>query len=125
MYQLLLIFLTMILSIQSEQRQCQSISYYECKNIGYNQTYLPNKYNHQDQKDVALVVSRIELNECTSKLFLYNWHFLHQGEVQQVSKWKHLEPKDKRFSCSDILLILEHKQCLITDCVNQNFVLRF
>ncbi len=72
MYQLLLIFLTMILSIQSEQRQCQSISYYECKNIGYNQTYLPNKYNHQDQKDVALVVSRIELNECTSKLFLYN-----------------------------------------------------
>jgi hypothetical protein len=71
MYQLLLIFLTMILSIQSEQRQCQSISYYECKNIGYNQTYLPNKYNHQDQKDVALVVSRIGMNECTSKIFLY------------------------------------------------------
>ena len=42
--------------VASEPRQCQSITYYECKNIGYNQTYLPNKFNHQDQKDVALVV---------------------------------------------------------------------
>jgi hypothetical protein len=55
--QLLLIVLLIIKvhSIQSEQ-QCQAITYYECKNIGYNQTYLPNKFNHQDQKDVALVV---------------------------------------------------------------------
>jgi len=44
-------------SIKSELKQCQLITYYECKNIGYNQTYLPNKFNHQDQKDVALVVS--------------------------------------------------------------------
>jgi hypothetical protein len=62
MYQfieLFLLLLTTIISIKCEQRQCQSITYYECKNIGYNQTYLPNKFNHQDQKDVALVVSLI------------------------------------------------------------------
>lgn len=46
--------------VTSEPRQCQSITYYECKNIGYNQTYLPNKFNHQDQKDVALVVWKRE-----------------------------------------------------------------
>jgi formate-dependent phosphoribosylglycinamide formyltransferase (GAR transformylase) len=57
--QLCLLLLTTVISIKSEQRQCQPITYYECKNIGYNQTYLPNKFNHQDQKDVALVVSRI------------------------------------------------------------------
>ena len=39
------------------QQQCQPITYYECKHIGYNQTSLPNRFNHQDQKDVALVVS--------------------------------------------------------------------
>lgn len=55
--QLFLLLLTTILSIRSEPRQCQLITYYECKSIGYNQTYLPNKFNHQDQKDVALVVS--------------------------------------------------------------------
>jgi hypothetical protein len=54
--ELLLLFLVFN-SIECEQRQCQTITYYECKNIGYNQTYLPNKFNHQDQKDVALVVS--------------------------------------------------------------------
>jgi hypothetical protein len=62
MYQfieLFLLLLTTIISIKCEQRQCQSITYYECKNIGYNQTYLPNKFNHQDQKDVALVVSLV------------------------------------------------------------------
>jgi len=55
--QLFLLFLLIIKisTIKSEQ-QCQVITYYECKNIGYNQTYLPNKFNHQDQKDVALVV---------------------------------------------------------------------
>ena len=52
----LLLVLLRASSIQGEQ-QCQAITYYECKNIGYNQTYLPNKFNHQDQKDVALVVS--------------------------------------------------------------------
>jgi hypothetical protein len=65
MYQLieffLLLLLTTIISIKCEQRQCQTITYYECKNIGYNQTYLPNKFNHQDQKDVALVVSIIAI----------------------------------------------------------------
>lgn len=55
---LLILLLTTIYTINCEQKQCQSITYYECKNIGYNQTYLPNKFNHQDQKDVALVVSR-------------------------------------------------------------------
>jgi hypothetical protein len=55
--ELFLLLITTVISIDSEQRQCQSITYYECKNIGYNQTYLPNKFNHQDQKDVALVVS--------------------------------------------------------------------
>jgi hypothetical protein len=54
---LFLFVLITINSIKCEQRQCQTITYYECKNIGYNQTYLPNKFNHQDQKDVALVVS--------------------------------------------------------------------
>ncbi len=53
---LLLLFLMKISSLNGEQ-QCQAITYYECKNIGYNQTSLPNKFNHQDQKDVALVVS--------------------------------------------------------------------
>ncbi len=61
MHQQLLLFLLLIIikisSIKSDQ-QCQAITYYECKNIGYNQTYLPNKFNHQDQKDVALVVRR-------------------------------------------------------------------
>ena len=57
--QLLFLLLTTVISIKSEQKQCQPITYYECKNIGYNQTYLPNKFNHQDQKDVALVVSRV------------------------------------------------------------------
>ena len=55
----ILLILVSLNSIVSEQRQCQTITYYECKNIGYNQTYLPNRFNHQDQKDVALVVSRI------------------------------------------------------------------
>ncbi len=56
---LLLLFLLIIKisSLKSEQ-QCQAITYYECKNIGYNQTSLPNKFNHQDQKDVALVVRK-------------------------------------------------------------------
>lgn len=59
---LLLLLIIHIRSIRSDQQlQCQAITYYECKNIGYNQTYLPNKFNHQDQKDVALVV-RINLN---------------------------------------------------------------
>lgn len=55
---LLLILILQINRITSDQQQpqCQAITYYECKNIGYNQTYLPNKFNHQDQKDVALVV---------------------------------------------------------------------
>ena len=57
--QLFLLLLTTVKSITSQQRQCQQITYYECKNIGYNHTYLPNKFNHQDQKDVALVVSTI------------------------------------------------------------------
>ena len=52
----LLLLIITIISIKSEQRQCQTITYYECRNIGYNQTYLPNRFNHQDQKDVALVV---------------------------------------------------------------------
>jgi hypothetical protein len=55
--QLFLLLLIKIISIKGDQ-QCQAITYYECKNIGYNQTYLPNKFNHQDQKDVALVVRR-------------------------------------------------------------------
>ena len=54
---ILLLILIKLNSIEGEHRQCQSITYYECKNIGYNQTYLPNRFNHQDQKDVALVVS--------------------------------------------------------------------
>ena len=59
--QLGLLLLALILQINrvisdQQQLQCQAITYYECKNIGYNQTYLPNKFNHQDQKDVALVV---------------------------------------------------------------------
>ncbi|CAF3905790.1 unnamed protein product [Rotaria sordida] len=56
--ELFLLLITTIISIKSEQRQCQLITYYECKNIGYNQTYLPNKFNHQDQKDVALVINQ-------------------------------------------------------------------
>ncbi|CAF3560650.1 unnamed protein product [Rotaria socialis] len=56
--QLLLLLLTTVKSITSQQRQCQQITYYECKSIGYNQTYLPNKFNHQDQKDVALVINQ-------------------------------------------------------------------
>ena len=61
----LLLVLLRATSIQGEQ-QCQAITYYECKNIGYNQTYLPNKFNHQDQKDVALVVSAhvLESRQC-------------------------------------------------------------
>jgi len=56
---LLLLFIINISSIKGEQQQqCQAITYYECKNIGYNQTSLPNKFNHQDQKDVALVVRK-------------------------------------------------------------------
>lgn len=54
---IILLLLISFNSIACEQRQCQTITYYECKNIGYNQTYLPNRFNHQDQKDVALVVS--------------------------------------------------------------------
>ncbi|CAF0745268.1 unnamed protein product [Adineta steineri] len=56
--ELFLLLLITIISTKSEQRQCQPITYYECKNIGYNQTYLPNKFNHQDQKDVALVINQ-------------------------------------------------------------------
>ncbi|CAF1014504.1 unnamed protein product [Rotaria sp. Silwood1] len=56
--ELFLLLISTIISIKSEQRQCQLITYYECKNIGYNQTYLPNKFNHQDQKDVALVINQ-------------------------------------------------------------------
>jgi len=55
--QLLLLLIIKIISIKCQQ-QCQAITYYECKNIGYNQTYLPNKFNHQDQKDVALVINQ-------------------------------------------------------------------
>ena len=55
---LLCFFFVLLIRIRSlnGQQQCQAITYYECKNIGYNQTSLPNKFNHQDQKDVALVV---------------------------------------------------------------------
>jgi hypothetical protein len=59
--QLLFLILIKISSLNGEQ-QCQAITYYECKNIGYNQTSLPNKFNHQDQKDVALVVRRRKKN---------------------------------------------------------------
>ncbi|CAF1181053.1 unnamed protein product [Adineta steineri] len=59
---LLLLFFLIITKISlangEQQPQCQAITYYECKNIGYNQTYLPNKFNHQDQKDVALVINQ-------------------------------------------------------------------
>ncbi|CAF4582770.1 unnamed protein product [Rotaria sp. Silwood1] len=57
LFLLLLILIIKIISIKS-QPQCQAITYYECKSIGYNQTYLPNKFNHQDQKDVALVINQ-------------------------------------------------------------------
>lgn len=60
-FPLLYLFLVQISLIKSDP-QCQTITYYECKNIGYNQTSLPNKFNHQDQKDVALVVSKDELS---------------------------------------------------------------
>lgn len=53
----LLLLLIVGASAIASQQQCQAITYYECKNIGYNQTSLPNRFNHQDQKDVALVVS--------------------------------------------------------------------
>jgi len=59
----LFICLTQIKSIETQQ-QCQAITYYECKNIGYNQTSLPNRFNHQDQKDVALVVSKMSDDIC-------------------------------------------------------------
>lgn len=80
-FELLLLLTTAVISIKSEPRQCQLITYYECKNIGYNQTYLPNKFNHQDQKDVALVVSILEtdvlllvLLDLTklTRIFIYN-----------------------------------------------------
>jgi hypothetical protein len=58
MYRLLLFLFLIKISSLNGQQQCQAITYYECKNIGYNQTSLPNKFNHQDQKDVALVVRR-------------------------------------------------------------------
>jgi hypothetical protein len=54
---LALLFIANLFTVHAESRQCQLITYYQCKNIGYNQTYLPNRFNHQDQKDVALVVS--------------------------------------------------------------------
>jgi hypothetical protein len=57
LFLLLLLIIIKIVSIKSDL-QCQPITYYECKNIGYNQTHLPNKFNHQDQKDVALVVRK-------------------------------------------------------------------
>ena len=60
----LFICLTQIKSIETQQQQCQAITYYECKNIGYNQTSLPNRFNHQDQKDVALVVSKMSEDIC-------------------------------------------------------------
>ncbi|CAF1131383.1 unnamed protein product, partial [Didymodactylos carnosus] len=41
-----------------DTRQCQLITYHECKNIGYNMSSLPNKFNHQDQKDVAMVINQ-------------------------------------------------------------------
>lgn len=53
---LLCLFLLIHIRSLNGEEQCQAITYYECKNIGYNQTSLPNKFNHQDQKDVALVV---------------------------------------------------------------------
>ena len=60
MYRSLLFLLLIQISSLNGEQQCQAITYYECKNIGYNQTSLPNKFNHQDQKDVALVVSERE-----------------------------------------------------------------
>lgn len=54
---LLVLLLILPKSLVFGQQQCQAITYYECKHIGYNQTSLPNRFNHQDQKDVALVVS--------------------------------------------------------------------
>ena len=102
---LFLLLLTTIPSIASEQRQCQAITYYECKNIGYNQTYLPNKFNHQDQKDVALVVSsrrdhpRNGLNESE----------INASSPQQVSNEANKSINRAYFSClsrSDIPLTL-------------------
>ena len=43
---------------QQQQQRCQPITYHGCKNIGYNDTYLPNKFNHQNQQDVALLVRK-------------------------------------------------------------------
>ena len=68
--ELFLLLFMLIPRITSEQRQCQAITYYECKNIGYNQTYLPNKFNHQDQKDVALVVS---FDDLTLRCYINRW----------------------------------------------------
>ena len=81
-----LLLLQNICSINGDQRQCQSITYYECKNIGYNQTYLPNKFNHQDQKDVALVVSRVATDVFDSykrneepTIWFRHFHIINQG----------------------------------------------
>ena len=59
--QLSLLLLIVGASAIASQQQCQAITYYECKNIGYNQTSLPNRFNHQDQKDVALVVRKCDV----------------------------------------------------------------
>ncbi|CAF4442149.1 unnamed protein product [Rotaria socialis] len=55
---LVLVLIIKIISIKAGGQQCQAITYHECKNIGYNETDLPNKFNHQDQKDVALVINQ-------------------------------------------------------------------
>lgn len=43
-------------SSRYEKRTCQEITVPMCKGIGYNETYMPNQFNHDNQEEAGLEV---------------------------------------------------------------------
>ncbi len=48
----------------NKPKKCQEITIPMCRGIGYNQTYMPNQFNHDTQ--VGFVLNYLKRNTCKS-----------------------------------------------------------
>lgn len=54
-----------------DERKCEPITIGVCKNIGYNLTYMPNRFQHKTQYDAGLIVAQFSLlisTNCSPRL---------------------------------------------------------
>lgn len=42
--------------VEARKMKCEDLTIPMCKNLGYNVTYMPNRFNHENQKEAALEV---------------------------------------------------------------------